>query len=573
MSTNKRVFFPYGDSNIENIISDGAVFVDKTNFIALLEEHRAKFAVFLRPRRFGKSLYLSVLEYYYDVKSKEKFEKIFSGYYIGKNPTKLASSFRILKFDFSGIDTRTAESTYSGFLEKVRARVMNFCDETSLTPEKREFICSRETPEQIIDTLFTNYPKNEPPIYLLIDEYDHFTNEMMMRSLPEFVSSVSKNGYVRKFYETVKTATQSGVVNRFFITGVSPITLDALTSGFNISVNLSLEPKFHDLMGFTETEVRELLRLVLADKSREEEVIETMRVFYNGYRFHKKAGSLYNSDMVLYFLKHFAAENEYPEQMLDENIAPDYGKLKMLFERLNWADNKAILENVLREGEISARIVRIFNFEHKPLGYDEFVSFLFYLGNLTIKGENELGTPVLKIPNRVIEELYWQYYGDVLQSYENLPPYTEKIRTAAEKMALGNHEAFFDLIQSALSRLSNRDFQKFDEKYVKMLIIAYAMLSEIFFVQTERELPGVGYVDLEFGIQPRNLHRPHYQYVFEIKYLRKQDKKLFAKEQKEAEMQLRNYLEKDEKLRNTPKLRAFTIVVVKDVLYLKELER
>ena len=137
--------------------------------------------------------------------------------------------------------------------------------------------------------------------------------------------------------------------------------------------------------------------------------------------------------------------------MLDENIAPDYGKLKMIFERLNWTENTEILETVLREGNITAQIIRVFDFEHRKLGYDEFVSFLFYLGNLTIEGENQLGTPILKIPNRVIEELYWQYYADILQSYNNLPPYTEKIRTACEKMALGDEKPFFDLIQKTLT--------------------------------------------------------------------------------------------------------------------------
>jgi hypothetical protein len=383
---------------------------------------------------------------------------------------------------------------------------------------------------------------------------------------------VSKNGYVRKFYETIKSATQSGVVDRFFITGVSPLTLDALTSGFNIATNLTLSEKFHDLMGFSEDEVRDLLLLVLKDKNREAKIKDDMRTFYNGYKFNTKTNcSLYNSDMVLYFLKHFADNNEYPEPMLDENIAPDYGKLKLIFERLNWTENRQILETVLREGEITARLTRIFTFEYKNPGYDEFISFLFYLGNLTIKGENELGTPIFKIPNRVIEDLFWQYYGIILQSYNSLPPYTEKIRAAAEKMALGNQVPFFELIQGVLKQLSNRDFIKFDEKYIKMLVIAYAMLSEIFFVQSERETADGGYIDLEFGIQPHNRHRPHFQYVFEFKYLSKENEKLFDAVQSEAETQLRRYLQTDEYLKNTPKLRAFTVVVVKDELFLKEL--
>ncbi len=572
MENARRVLFPYGVSNLEKLSTGNYVFVDKTDFIEKIEYSGESYIAFLRPRRFGKSLFLSVLEYYHDINRKGKFDKIFSKYYIGKNPTPSANAYRILKFDFSGIDTRTTESTYYGFVTSVRNTVMGFCLRNPIFAEWIfQKIDEAKTAESIIDILFESYPTNEPPIYLLIDEYDHFTNEILMRSLSEFKDSVSKNGYIRKFYEAVKTATQSGIVDRLFITGVSPMTLDALTSGFNITTNLSLAEDFHDLMGFSEEKVRELLRLVLEDKSREEDIIGTMRIFYNGYRFHKKTGRLYNSDMVLYFLKHFAYKNEFPERMLDDNIAPDYGKLKLLFERLNWTDNKAILENVLREGNVSAQIIRVFDFEHKKLGFDEFVSFLFYLGNLTIEGETELGTPILKIPNRVIEELYWQYYADVLQSYNNLPPYTEKIRAACEKMALGNEQSFIDLIQNALSLLSNREFQKFDEKYIKMLVISYAMLAEIFFVQTERETTAGGYIDLELGIQPKNLHRPHFQYVFEFKYLKKEQEKNFQKTQEEAETQLRKYLETDEILKNIKKLRAFTVVTVKDEMFWKEL--
>jgi hypothetical protein len=571
MESKKRVLFPYGVSNLEKVVSENHVFVDKTPFIEKIEFSGESYTAFLRPRRFGKSLFLSLLEHYYDINRKAKFDKLFSTFYIGQHPTPLANHFRILKFDFSGIDTKTAESTYIGFLETVRLYISGFCRDLDILQEHKNDILSQSTPELIIKNLFIHYPQNAPPIYLLIDEYDHFTNEILLRSLREFKESVSQNGYVRKFYESIKTATQSGIVNRLFITGVSPITLDSLTSGFNMTTNLSLDEEFHDMMGFTESEVRDLLLLVLADKSREEKIINDMRIYYNGYKFHNNAQKLYNSDMVLYFLKFFSRKNHYPDRMLDENIAPDYGKLKMIFERLNWTENTEILETVLREGNITAQIIRVFDFEHRKLGYDEFVSFLFYLGNLTIEGENQLGTPVLKIPNRVIEELYWQYYADILQSYNNLPPYTEKVRTACEKMALGDEKPFFDLIQKALTQLSNRDFQKFDEKYIKMFIIAYAMLAEIFFVQTERETSAGGYIDLEFGIQPKNLHRPHFQYVFEFKYLKKEEEAKLKDKQDEAENQLRKYLQTDEILKNTQKLRAFTLVAVKDELFLSEI--
>jgi hypothetical protein len=573
MENKKRVKFPYGISNLEKIVTEDYFFVDKTHFIEKIELTGESYTAFLRPRRFGKSLFLSMLEHYYDINKKEKFDKIFSKTYIGQHPTPLANSFRILKFDFSGIDTRTAESTYNGFVFSVKSTVLSFCMQYETFSEfSLNQIKEAKTAEQVIKNFFEFYPKNTPQICLLIDEYDHFTNEILLRNYQEFKTSVSLNGYVRKFYEVIKTATQTGVVDRFFITGVSPVTLDALTSGFNIAKQLTLRREFHDIMGFTEEQTRELLLMVLEDKSREEKIAETMRVYYNGYKFNANAeNALYNPDMVLYFLDNFTTYQKYPDEMLDENITPDYGKLKMIFERLNWTENKELLENILRDGEVSAKLTRVFAFEYKTPGYDEFISFLFYLGNLTIKGENELGTPIFKIPNRVIEELYWQYYADVLQSYNNLPPYKEKVRTACEKMALGNHEPFFDLIQKALTQLSNRDYQKFDEKYIKMFVIAYAMLADIFFIQSERETSAGGFIDLELCIQPKNLHRPHCQYVFEFKYLKKENENLLSAKQEEAEAQLKKYLATDVILKNAAKLRAFTIVVVKEEIFLKEI--
>jgi hypothetical protein len=573
MSEETPVLFPYGASNFEEVVTSGCVYVDKTNFIELLEKKNERRCVFLRPRRFGKSLFLSVLEYYYDVKRKVKFEQLFSKYYIGKNPTKNANAYRILKFDFSGIDTKDAKSTYRGFLEKVRITVKGFC-EANITDEKQiSFIIAQQTPELIIDSLFSVCSTFSVPIYLLIDEYDHFTNEILLRNLSEFKTSVAENGYVRKFYEVIKTATQAGIVQRFFITGVSPITLDALTSGFNITTNLSLEKDFQEMMGFAESDVKNLLFSVLKDRDSGEEIMEILRKYYNGYRFSLKAkNSVYNSDMVLYFLKHFADENEFPREMLDPNIAPDYGKLKMIFERLNWTENTEVLNEVLHNGAIKSRLLQIFSFETDDLGQEAFVSFLFYLGNLTIKGEDEFGETSFVIPNKVIEDLYWQYYASLLQKINNLSLTKDKVIPSVRTMAGGNLEPFFALVSAALKELSNRDFQQFDEKYVKMLVMAFAVQSDIFFVQSERETKNGGYVDLEFDIQPRNRHRPHFQYVFEFKYLKKSEADLLKNTQIEAENQLKNYLQNDDILKNKVKLLAYTVVVVKDEIFLTKID-
>jgi hypothetical protein len=522
----QSVFFPYGISNLELIATEGYVFVDKTGFVELLEKQRQRFVVFLRPRRIGKSLFVSLLEYYYDIGQKSKFDKIFGTYYLGKHPTPLANSYRVLKFDFSGIDTTTKESSFSGFVNNIKSSLSTFLILNGLDkPEYKSELYAQNNPAEVMKTFFDIYKGlNQAKIYLLIDEYDHFTNEIPTRDLGEFRASVSQNGYIRKFYESVKTATQVGVVDRFFITGVSPVTLDSVTSGFNIVTHLTHQEEFHDMMGFTEAEVQALVELVLVDKSRLPQIMSDLRTHYNGYKFNpKQASTIYNSDMVLYFLQQFQRGQAYPTEMLDPNIMPDYGKLKRMFEVANWEDNVDVLETVLQKQEIEANLIYQFNFE-KGFKRNEFINFLYYLGNLTIKKISDVGVPIFKIPNLVIEELYWEYYAEVLQQRAALPYEEDKVRPAVFDLARGQEKPFFSLIERNLETLSSRDFRNFDEKYVKMLIIAYAMQGDIFFIRSEREVGGgLGYVDIEFLVKPNN-PQPHLQYVFELKYLKRKMK-------------------------------------------------
>jgi hypothetical protein len=571
----QSVFFPYGISNLELIATEGYVFVDKTGFVELLEKQRQRFVVFLRPRRIGKSLFVSLLEYYYDIGQKSKFDKIFGTYYLGKHPTPLANSYRVLKFDFSGIDTTTKESSFSGFVNNIKSSLSTFLILNGLDkPEYKSELYAQNNPAEVMKTFFDIYKGlNQAKIYLLIDEYDHFTNEILTRDLGEFRASVSQNGYIRKFYESVKTATQVGVVDRFFITGVSPVTLDSVTSGFNIVTHLTHQEEFHDMMGFTEAEVQALVELVLVDKSRLPQIMSDLRTHYNGYKFNpKQASTIYNSDMVLYFLQQFQRGQAYPTEMLDPNIMPDYGKLKRMFEVANWEDNIDVLETVLQKHEIEANLIYQFNFE-KGFKRTEFINFLYYLGNLTIKKISDVGVPIFKIPNLVIEELYWEYYAEVLQQRAALPYEEDKVRPAVFDLARGQEKPFFALIERNLETLSSRDFRNFDEKYVKMLIVAYAMQGDVFFIRSEREVGGgLGYVDIEFLVKPNN-PQPHPQYVFELKYLKKEEESRLASTQATAEKQLRLYLAKDEILQNLAQLRAFVVVVVKTKVYLRELAR
>jgi hypothetical protein len=571
-----RVKFPYGISNIEQLITDNYVFVDKTNFIELLENEE-RFSIFLRPRRMGKSLFVSMLEYYYDILKKDKFDKIFSKLYIGKNPTPMASSYRVLKFDFSGIDTQTDENTFKFFLDVIRETMSTFMGRYQLFSEQQQrHILEGDSPGNVLRRFFETLnlwktqTGDELKIYILIDEYDHFTNEILIRDLGEFKRSVTQDGFIRKFYEAIKIATQQGFVDRFFITGVSPITLDGLTSGFNIGSHLFELKHFNDLMGFTLAEVEHLLNLVLIDKSRATEILNDLKVWYNGYRFNIDVDhTIYNSDMVLYFVKKFAKEQKYPPQMLDPNIMPDFLKIKKLFRVVNTEEKYEVLRAVLEQGEISARLIYQFSFE-QPFDKMSFTNLLYYLGNLTLKGKNEYGIPLFVIPNYVIKDIFWQYYANLLQETAGLTTDSSKVKDAIMSTAAGDIGPFLLLVQKLLEVFSNRDFQRFEEKYIKGIIMAYAFQADFYVVRSEREITNDGYLDLELLQHPALPGIPH-QYAMEIKYLKQADENQLQSTMLAAKSQLKSYLEKDAILQSLQRLKAVAVVVVKDKVYWEEL--
>jgi hypothetical protein len=359
-------------------------------------------------------------------------------------------------------------------------------------------------------------------------------------------------------------------VDRFFITGVSPVTMDGLTSGFNIGSQLSGIKKFHDMMGFREHEVRELLNLVLEDKSREKDIMADLKNWYNGYCYNTDvAHKIYNSDMVLYFLKNFSREQAYPQQMLDPNIMPDYGKIKKLFQVANFNDNLTVLDEILKNGNLSTELIFQFSFD-KPFDRIAFVNLLYYLGNLTLAGTNKYGMPLFVIPNYVIKELFWQYYANLLQEKADLTSDAYEIRKAMFDTAEGNIGTLLMLVQKLLEILSNRDFQKFEEKYIKMAIQAYAFQANYYYIRSEREITNDGYLDLELLKHPDTNAEPH-QYALEIKYLKQSEEGKLQSTMLAAKNQLQHYLEMDAELQSLKHLKAVAIVVVKDKVYWEEL--
>ncbi len=254
---------PYGKSDYRTLIEEGYFYQDRTSYIQTLEDWDSTYLMYLRPRRFGKSLLLSMLRYYYGIQHQKDFDTLFGHTDIGKKPTRRANQYMLLNFDFSSINTTSELGVFDGFLSNVKIGISAFLThyDTYFTKEQRRIVLQNKEPNEMIKVLFSACTESKitHKIYVLIDEYDHFANELISFNFSHFSDIVSKNGYVRKFYEAIKIETGSGFVERIFMTGISPITVDSLTSGFNVATNISLEPTFHQMVGFDEKEVAGIL--------------------------------------------------------------------------------------------------------------------------------------------------------------------------------------------------------------------------------------------------------------------------------------------------------------------------
>jgi hypothetical protein len=556
---------PYGESNFKTVMLDNYFYQDRSMYINDLEQEASKFIFFLRPRRFGKSLFVSMLHYYYDLRHKKDFESIFKNLEIGKNPTSRANSYMVLSFEFSRIDTKTDKSTYEGFLSNVKSGVSLFLKtyETYFTEETHQIILSNEKPNEILKALFNQYKQlnitnDLPKIYIIIDEYDHFANEILSFNYDFFSKSVATNGFVRKFYEAIKTATFDGVVDRFFATGVSPVTLDSMTSGFNISTNTSLFSLFNEMMGFTEAEVKGILKQIGIKKSEFSKAVIDLRTWYNGYLFSTKSKQrVYNPDMVLYFAQKFQLEKAYPTELLDPNIATDYGKISKLFQIQNREnDNFAALKTLTEDGCIAAELTQQFSFE-RDFSQDDLISLLFYMGFLTIK-EEDLGSYVFTFPNFVIQRLYAQYFVNMLRRQAELRTDNTSLSAALREMGkFGNPTKFFKEVEIILKALSNRDAQRFDELSLKAIFVSLLYQQSYFYVHSEYEAQRK-YVDVFLeGIKG---HPVVYEIAFELKYVKKSKKINLEEELDQAETQLMNYLE-TKKFLQRKNVKAFVVLV------------
>jgi Predicted AAA-ATPase/PD-(D/E)XK nuclease superfamily len=563
----------YAQADFATLVADKNLYIDRTAYIRSIENESNRNLIFVRPRRFGKSLWLSILHYYYAIEYKDMFDTLFGNLAIGQNPTPLRNSYMVLRMQFAGIDVETEKSTYYGFRANVLTGILSCLGtySTYFSMEDKNKIEALETPADMMQRFFELYSskKRPHPLYILIDEYDQFANELVALDSDRFQAVIGSSGYVRKVYEMMKNAINEGLVNRFFATGVSPLTVDSLTSGFNISTSLGLELDYHDLMGFKRDEVAFILQQVGAKATDIPNIIVDLKDWYNGYLFHEEAEErLYNPDMIMYFASHYERRKQYPRRMLDANIATDYTKVKKIFN-IKQQEQKFIptLKTLTGEGVVSSTITEFFNLER---GFSEFdlISLLFYMGWITIQDIDE-GMYNFQIPNRVIQELYYQYFVDIIEREYGLNETATKVQNALKEFSKNNNpHPFLDLVKTIIEKdLSFRDALGFDEKHLKMLMIPYLSLSASHYVKSEEEWQN-GYVDVLMLKRPTVTTK--YNFLIELKYIKKgegdtKDKgtkePYVEKVEKEAREQVKKYLQSDN-AKHLPNLKAWLFILV-----------
>jgi Predicted AAA-ATPase/PD-(D/E)XK nuclease superfamily len=552
---------PYGISDFQNLIEEKYFYQDRTSFIENLEKWHSKYPVFLRPRRFGKSLFVSMLHHYYGLEHQADFQANFGNLYIGQHPSPLANSYLVLSFEFSRIDTTTQESTYRGFLDNtlLGARVFLATYSEYFSEKDQADILGQSSPEAVVKTIFgiAQSKKALPKIYLLIDEYDHFANELLSFDLKRFKENVSRNGFVRKFYESFKTATRDGVLDRLFITGVSPITLDSLTSGFNVGDNISLNPIFHDMMGFTGAEVQEMLQQSQVAEAVLPPLMEDLQAWYNGYRFnHRAKNSLFNPDMVLYFLKEYGIMNHYPDEMLDINIISDYRKVRNYFNIGGQETERfELLEDLVKTGHLDFTLTRIYNID-LPFTQEDFLSLLFYLGVLTLQ-EARSSDWRFRIPNYVIKKLYFEYFTALFLEKTRFAKTHQPITKSIDELVNeANPEPFLKIVEYILAENhSNRDELVYGEKHLQTLMIGLFSPYKAFQIHSEYEARK-GYPDIFLERIPGRMM--NYEIVLELKYLKKSQESSLPSVIEAAKNQVNEYLQSERFSRSD--VRGFFVV-------------
>ncbi|MBO5058170.1 MAG: ATP-binding protein [Prevotella sp.] len=516
---------PYGVSDFVSVRERGLYYVDKTMYLAEIEK-QPDTLIFIRPRRFGKSLFINMMKAYYDKSMADRFDRLFGGLWIGSHPTPLKNHYEVLYLDFSRIQGNI-DSLEKYFNSYCCDQVNDFIDtyRDDYPKEKVDELLRSEDAGQKLNLLNNMAKKHGQPLYLIIDEYDNFTNVVLSEHGEDIYHKMTHaDGFYRDLFKKFK-----GMFERIFITGVSPVTLDDLTSGFNIGWNVSMAPELDKMLGFSTEDVREMFNYykevgMLSADSDVEAMIADMKPWYDNYCFAKECLEsdvrVFNCDMVLYYLRNYVSYKRAPEIMLDPNTKTDYKKLNMLIQldRLD-GDRKGVMMEIIEKGEIKATLIPSFS-AMDMTEPDTFPSLLFYYGMLTIK--DTLGSRVvLGIPNNNVRKQYYNYILDVY-SKQGSSINLSKLQDYFDMMSFdGKWQDALQYIADAYKNISSVRDSIEGERSIQGFFMAYLSLNEYYITAPEVEVSH-GYCD--FFLLPNMTHyQAEHSYIIELKYLPKKD--------------------------------------------------
>lgn len=547
---------PYGEVDFKKIREEGYIYIDKTMYIEKLEFNSK--LVYTRPRRFGKSLLTSMLNYYYSLDMSDQFEKLFKGLYIYDHPTPGKNKYYVMQFNFSGMEAgieSTLEEISKQFADIVYSGISKFISRYDLGIEVNQ----NNTAAGILRECLTKFIslKKENQIYIMIDEYDHFTNGMLQGHAEKFLKILGDTGFVRAFYEVIKEnlETANPPVAKFFATGVAPVTLDSLTSGFNIATKISNNPLFTAMCGLTDDEVKQAIQM--SGVPNQEETFNKMKENYDGYRFDKYSDlHVFNTTLVMYYLRDLSQLGRPPENLVDGNLAATGSKIENIAGLINREENYKILNELLMNGEVEGNIVE--NFElNNHFDRNDFLSMLFYNGYITIK---DIGVRLkLCVPNYVTEILYSSYFLKLTEQHDAYKIDTTEIEESMQELATeGKIDKLTAKVQEFLFHCSPRDKENFNELNLKHVFSMLLAFTSQFMTYGEFQA-GQGFMDLYIQKAANSLAK--YEAVVELKYLKEKDAKWanMKKLSKEAKEQLEKYLQ-DKRLANKENLKKFVVI-------------
>ena len=549
---------PYGVADFVVMREQNLYYVDKTMYLEELER-QSRFVFFIRPRRFGKSLFISMMQAYYDKAMADRFDKLFGGLQVAQKPTPNRNRYQVLYLDFSQVGGNIAqlEERFNSYCCIRLDTFMRKYRQDYLPEESRDFLNLTNAAAKL--NMLADISKSHGiPLYLIIDEYDNFTNTVLNEEGQEMYHAMTHaEGFYRDMFKKFK-----GNFERIFMTGVSPVTLDDVTSGFNIGWQLSTNPLFDKMLGFSTQDVREMFAYYkkvgcLPAETDIDAMVEEIKPWYDNYCFAKEClndeNTVFNCDMVLYYLRHYVNLGHSPEQMTDPNTKTDYAKLKRLLQldRLD-GNRKGVIQDIAEKGEIVGELYE--SFPAKEITNPEkFVSLLFYYGMLTIK--DCFGSMLLfGIPNNNVKTQYYNYLLDNYQPVSNVSQNELKI--------LYTYMAFDGLWRDALQYIADayrnissvRDAIE-GERSIQGFFMAYLSLNDYYLTAPELEL-NHGYCD--FFLMPNLTHyQSRHCYIIEIKYLPKKDFQAQAERQwQQAVEQINAYAQapRVEALRQSTKL-------------------